>query len=85
MTLTLRPTGLASPAYEHREDWTILEDGREVGRMYEDGSASTPPELTLEQAKGAFRRSWERLFARDNSPRLETATTASSKQSPPNL
>ena len=44
-TLTLRPTGLASPAYEHLEDWTILEDGREVGRMYEDGSASTPPEL----------------------------------------
>ena len=42
MPLTLRPTGLASPAYQHLEDWTILEDGREVGRMYEDGSASTP-------------------------------------------
>jgi hypothetical protein len=45
MTLTLCSTGLASPAYEHLEDWTIFEDGREVGRMYEDGSASTPPEL----------------------------------------
>jgi hypothetical protein len=44
MHLTLRPTGLQSPAYADRLDWTVL-DGREVGRIYEDCSASTPPDL----------------------------------------
>jgi hypothetical protein len=45
MTLTLRPTGLASPAYQDRQDWTVFEDGKEVGRTYEDGLASVPTEL----------------------------------------
>jgi hypothetical protein len=45
MTLTLRPTGLASPAYQDRQDWTVFEDGKEVGRIYEDGLASAPTEL----------------------------------------
>ena len=43
MALTLRPTGLASPAYQHLQDWTVLDDGQEVGRIYDDGSASAPP------------------------------------------
>jgi hypothetical protein len=33
MTLTLRPTGLASGAYQDRQNWTVFEDGKEVGRM----------------------------------------------------
>ena len=45
MTLTLRPTGLASPAFQDRQDWTVFEDGKEVGRIYEDGLASVPTEL----------------------------------------
>jgi hypothetical protein len=45
MPLTMRPTGLASPAYAHLQDWTVLDDGGAVGRLYEDGSLSTPPEL----------------------------------------
>jgi hypothetical protein len=45
MPLTMRPTGLASPVYEHLQDWTVLNDGQAVGRIYEDGSASTPPEM----------------------------------------
>jgi hypothetical protein len=36
MALTLRPTGLASPAYRDKADWIVLDDGREVGRIYED-------------------------------------------------
>jgi hypothetical protein len=40
-----RPTGLASPAQADRQDWTVYEDGRPIGRIYEDASASTPPEL----------------------------------------
>ena len=30
---------------QHLQDWTMLDDGREVGRIYEDGSISTPAEL----------------------------------------
>ena len=36
MPLTLRPTGLASPAYRDWADYIVLEDGRAVGRIYED-------------------------------------------------
>ena len=38
MPLALRPTGLASPVYGHLQDWTIFEDGKPVGRIYEDVS-----------------------------------------------
>jgi hypothetical protein len=36
MPLTLRPTGLASPAYRDWADYIVLEDGRAVGSIYED-------------------------------------------------
>jgi len=36
MPLTLRPTGLSSPAYRDWFDYVIVEDGRDVGRVYED-------------------------------------------------
>jgi hypothetical protein len=35
MALTLRPTGLSSPAYRDWLDYVIVEDGRDVGRLYE--------------------------------------------------
>ena len=35
MLLTMRPTGGHSPAYADRQDWTILDDGKPVGRIYE--------------------------------------------------
>jgi hypothetical protein len=44
MALFLRPTKLASTAYARLRDWAIVEDGRTVGRIVEDGSASTPPD-----------------------------------------
>jgi hypothetical protein len=34
--LTLRRTALASPAYRDWADYIIVEDGRDVGRIYED-------------------------------------------------
>ena len=36
MPLTLRPTGLSSPAYRDWLDYVIVEDCRDVGRVYED-------------------------------------------------
>jgi hypothetical protein len=36
------PDRLASPAFAHPQDWTILEDGETVGRFYE--SVGKPPE-----------------------------------------
>jgi hypothetical protein len=43
MLLTLRPTGLSSPVYADWLDYTVIEDGRAVGRMCED--RYSPPEL----------------------------------------
>jgi hypothetical protein len=40
MPLTLRPTGLSSNP--DRNDWTIHEDGVEIGRLFEDLQASRP-------------------------------------------
>ena len=43
MPLTIRPTGLASPAHHQCEDWIVFADGKTVGRIYQDASA--PAEL----------------------------------------
>jgi hypothetical protein len=45
MPLTMRPTGLSSGIDKDRKDWTIFDDGKPIGRIYEDASASTPAEL----------------------------------------
>ncbi len=39
MALSLRPTGLSSPAYRHQLDYVVIEDGQMIGRMYEDPRA----------------------------------------------
>jgi hypothetical protein len=36
MALTLRLTGLSSPAFRDWADYIVRDDGRDVGRMYED-------------------------------------------------
>ena len=36
MALTLRPTGLSSPTYQDWADYIVRDDGRDVGRLYED-------------------------------------------------
>ena len=36
MPLTLRPTGLSSPAYRDQLDYIVCEDGKAIGRMYDD-------------------------------------------------
>jgi hypothetical protein len=43
VTLILRPTGLSSPVYKDRFDYTVFEEGRPIGQMYEDRHA--PAEL----------------------------------------
>ena len=43
MPLTLRPTGLSSPVYADQPDYIDCEDGKAIGRMYED--RHTPPDL----------------------------------------
>jgi hypothetical protein len=45
MPLTLRPTGLSSPAYRDWLDYVIVADGRAVGRIYED--RHTSPDLQV--------------------------------------
>lgn len=42
MALTLRPTGLHSPAFAHLADWCVLEDGESIGRIYERHSPFRP-------------------------------------------
>jgi hypothetical protein len=36
MALSLRPTGLSSPAFADRADYCVIEDGQVIGRIYED-------------------------------------------------
>jgi hypothetical protein len=45
MPLTLRPTGRHSPVYADRQDWTIFDGGKPVGRISSSitGIASHPP------------------------------------------
>src|SRR5262249_45824795 len=46
--LTLRPTNLeTSPVYAHLKDYTVFEDGVEIGRMYEQRPGATPDALWL--------------------------------------
>ncbi len=41
-TLTMRPTGLSSPAYKDEYDVVIYDDRKAVGRIYEVGGIGTP-------------------------------------------
>ena len=43
MSLTIRPTGLASPVHKEREDYTVFSGSWAIGRIYDD--ASPRPEL----------------------------------------
>jgi predicted RNase H-like HicB family nuclease len=45
MALTMRPSGLSSPAYKDEFDVVIYEDGNAVGRIYEVGGIGTPPDV----------------------------------------
>jgi hypothetical protein len=41
MTLTLRTTGLESPAHQHQKDYTVFQDTRPIGRLYEGAATGT--------------------------------------------
>ena len=43
MPLTLRPTGLQCPPdFQHLKDYSVYEDGTEIGRMYEAHAPARP-------------------------------------------
>jgi hypothetical protein len=43
MPLTLRPTGLQqSAAFAHLADWVVFEDGKSIGRIYEQHAPASP-------------------------------------------
>ena len=48
MMLTLRLTGLSSPAYSDWADYIVLADGSAVGRIYEDRQTLPDPVAGLE-------------------------------------
>jgi hypothetical protein len=57
MLLTMRPTGGHSPVYADRQDWTILDDGKPVGRIYEHAGAGTPADRRcVSRAQNQVRR-----------------------------
>jgi hypothetical protein len=69
MVITLRPTYLSRDP--NAQDWSIYEDGTEIGRLYQDKTASRAENLwfwsitategrapALEQAKADFRVAW---------------------------
>jgi hypothetical protein len=45
--LKLRPSGLSSPAYRDWLDYVIVEDSRDVGRIYEDRSQQARAAVVL--------------------------------------
>jgi hypothetical protein len=44
MALTLRPTGMSSPASKEPVEFLIYDDAEEVGRIYKIGGIGTPPD-----------------------------------------
>ena len=76
MALTMRPTGLSSGVNEDQQDWTVLDEGREVGRLYGMARPAHPrscgwfwSELTsgkaptLSVAKAQFEAAWRQWLA----------------------
>ena len=91
MLLTMRPTGGHSPIYADRQDWTVLDEGQPVGRIYEDTSASTPDQrwtwsitvyvgrMPVSPQAGRRQRSTKR---RPNSAQLDRVVEAGSLGAP---
>jgi hypothetical protein len=59
--LTLRRSGLSSPAYWDWLDYVIVEDGRDVGRVYEDRHSR--PELRWFWSLCTLTPCWARAVA----------------------
>jgi hypothetical protein len=72
MPLTMRPTGLASPVDEDRQDFTVYCGKWAMGRIYAElyGVVGKPPNVhtndhapTLEEAKARFESAWKQWLA----------------------
>ena len=80
MPLTLRPTGLSSPAYADQPDYIVCEDGKAIGRMYED--RQTLPELRWfwsRRRRGSSAGAGRRCHSRRHVRRRKTPTTRQSE------
>jgi hypothetical protein len=71
MALTLRRTGLSSPVYADQIDYTVLEDGREIGRIYEDRHSR--PELRWFWSITVFVGSQPGIVTNGRAPTIEQA------------
>jgi hypothetical protein len=56
MPLTLRPTGLASPAQADRQDWTVFEDGRPISRFYCCTKRQPPSSRSVSMSRSGWSR-----------------------------
>jgi len=83
MLLAPRPTGLASPAYADRADYSVIEDGRIIVRIYE--SPYSPADyrwfwsITAFHVDPRLEDNYKRPRAEPGGhvdPRLEITTTA---------
>ena len=71
MRLSMRKTGLASPAYADRFDCVVYDDGRPIGRIYEDRHAL--PELRWYWSLTALGSGHAGLPTSGRAPTLEAA------------
>jgi hypothetical protein len=69
--LTLRASGLSSPTFRRQLDYTVIEDGRAIGRMYEDRHAL--PELRWSWLITVFVGSRPGVVTHGRAPSLEQA------------
>jgi nucleoside 2-deoxyribosyltransferase len=82
MPLTLRSTGLSSPAYADKLDYVVCEDGKVIGRLYEDATRSPifvgsgPSRCTSTQSSGRAGKApteWVSVFQREGGMRIYLA------------
>jgi hypothetical protein len=74
MPLTLRRTGLSFPVYADQVDYTVLKDGREIGRIYEDRHSR--PELRWFWSITVFVGSRPGIVTGGRTPTIEEAKRA---------
>jgi hypothetical protein len=73
-TITLKRTGLSSPADAHLGDWIVLANGREVGRIYEVRGG--PPEYAWVWSVSAYVEPARGIVTSGRVPSLEAAKAA---------
>jgi hypothetical protein len=74
MPLTLRPTRLdTSPVYAHLKDYLVFEDGKAIGRIYEQRPPAPPDGAWFWSIFGVGRPGWGRVKTDDPAATFEDA------------